>query len=149
MHDRVTPANVFDVARKAATGLRVTAGVTKDDVFSDVCFYILTRCQGYTVGAAIKYARLRHYATRRRPAQSLANEPAGRDERAVCDARLEAERLLTAISGREREIIEHRYWGGLTCWEVGRRMGLTRERVRQLEHRALNMMRYASRRSLA
>lgn len=56
--------------------------------------------------------------------------------------------LLGALSTREREVVERRY--GLGGYEeeslaaIGRRFGVTRERARQIEGRALSKMRGAS-----
>lgn len=58
------------------------------------------------------------------------------------------DRLLLVLSGKEREVIEMRY--GLygsnkkTLREVGRIMDITRERVRQIEVKALQKMRLAA-----
>jgi RNA polymerase primary sigma factor len=59
------------------------------------------------------------------------------DERAV------AWRLIGQLDGRERDILMLRFGAegeGLSLAEIGRRMGLTRERVRQLEGRALSKL---------
>ncbi len=55
---------------------------------------------------------------------------------------------LEALPERERQILELRYGlngdESLTLYEIGRRMGITRERARQLENNALNHLRQAS-----
>ncbi|HEX9018486.1 MAG TPA: sigma-70 family RNA polymerase sigma factor [Anaerolineaceae bacterium] len=69
-------------------------------------------------------------------------------EEAVED-RMENEQIrqrLTTLPGREREILELRYGIGgaepLTLAEVGARLGITRERARQLELQAINRLRH-------
>jgi RNA polymerase primary sigma factor len=60
------------------------------------------------------------------------------DERAV------ASRLIAQLDGRERTILMLRFGlegEGLTLEEIGRRLGVTRERVRQIEGRALSKLR--------
>ena len=60
------------------------------------------------------------------------------DERAV------AARLIGQLGGRERDILMLRFGvegEGLSLAELGRRLGLTRDRVRQLEGRALSKLR--------
>ena len=54
------------------------------------------------------------------------------------------ERLIAQLDGRERTILMLRFGlegAGLTLEEIGRRLGVTRERVRQLEGRALSKLR--------
>ena len=55
---------------------------------------------------------------------------------------------LSSLGERERQIVEWRYGlhgKGLTLQEAGERLGITRERVRQIENRAINKLRYPSR----
>jgi RNA polymerase sigma factor (sigma-70 family) len=56
-------------------------------------------------------------------------------------------RLMGALSVREREVISWRFGIGRppeTLAGIGRRMGVTRERVRQIEARALDKLRAAA-----
>jgi RNA polymerase primary sigma factor len=61
------------------------------------------------------------------------------------ELRAELEELLRTLEPRERQILEWRYSlegeEGLTLAEIGDRIGLSRERVRQLEARALRKLR--------
>ncbi|MBI4729319.1 MAG: sigma-70 family RNA polymerase sigma factor [Acidobacteria bacterium] len=63
--------------------------------------------------------------------------------------REELERVLSTLTGRERTILALRFGltgeEPLTLEEVGRRFGLTRERIRQLEAKALAKLRHPSR----
>jgi RNA polymerase primary sigma factor len=82
------------------------------------------------------------------------------DERTQSPARLDApellrERLATVLatlSEREREIISLRYGMAdgytYTLEEVGRRFNVTRERIRQIEAKAINKLRHPSRSGL-
>ena len=70
----------------------------------------------------------------------------------VTDRRLlrdEMARLLAQLTSRERRILELRYGLGasepLTLQEIGEEVGLTRERVRQIECEALSKLRDQSR----
>ena len=46
------------------------------------------------------------------------------------------------FTDRERKIIELRYKSGLTLEETGKKFGVTRERIREIEHRALRKLRH-------
>src|SRR5439155_25014260 len=63
----------------------------------------------------------------------------------------EVERAMAPLSDREREVLRLRYGLGMTREiardEVGRRLSLSRERVRQIEARAVAKMRAAQRRA--
>ena len=62
----------------------------------------------------------------------------------------EVERALAPLSDREKEVLRLRYGLGAdreyTLEEIGRRMSVTRERVRQIESRALQKLRAAKQR---
>lgn len=63
-----------------------------------------------------------------------------------CDAFSEWKNILSSLNKREAEVIAYRF--GLlgvepsTLEQVGQRMGVTRERIRQIEAKALRKMRY-------
>jgi RNA polymerase primary sigma factor len=81
---------------------------------------------------------------------SLLEDPgAGSPEDLLIRERMatEVERAMEPLAGREKEILRLRYGIGTdrehTLEEIGRRLSLTRERVRQLEARALAKLRAA------
>ena len=51
------------------------------------------------------------------------------------------EQLLECLDDREKDIIIKRYYNGLTLEQVGSLLNLTRERIRQIEDKALRRMR--------
>ncbi|MCK6469402.1 MAG: sigma-70 family RNA polymerase sigma factor [Candidatus Brocadia sinica] len=61
--------------------------------------------------------------------------------RQVCD-------LLNRLSARERMVITLRFWQRLTLDEVGLRINLGKERVRQIEVKALRKLRWAIERTM-
>jgi RNA polymerase primary sigma factor len=69
------------------------------------------------------------------------------------DAAREVERALAPLSDREKKVLRLRYGLGTdrehTLEEIGRHLSVTRERVRQIESRALDKMRTARERELA
>ena len=73
---------------------------------------------------------------------------AARRESAQSERQLEVSRILDHLDERERQIIQHRYGldrnrNPMTLKEVGRVMGVTKERIRQLEARAIAKLREA------
>ena len=64
---------------------------------------------------------------------------------------MEVERAMAPLTDREREVMRLRYGLGtereFTLEEVGRRLGITRERARQIEAKALQKMRAARNRA--
>jgi RNA polymerase primary sigma factor len=69
------------------------------------------------------------------------------------DAAKEVERALEPLSNREKEVLRLRYGLGTdreyTLEEIGKQLSVTRERVRQIESRALEKLRGAKQRELA
>lgn len=61
------------------------------------------------------------------------------------DLEVVAAYLLTTLTRREATLLFHRYWKDLTLEECGKRMGVTQERIRQIEMKALRKMRHPSR----
>ena len=61
--------------------------------------------------------------------------------------------ILEGLAERERRVIELRYGldpeGPMTLEEIGRRVGLTRERVRQIEVKTLQMLKASGRAAIA
>ena len=49
---------------------------------------------------------------------------------------------LKALKPREQRIIKERYWGEQTFADVGRKLDLSRERIRQLELESLDKLKY-------
>ena len=65
------------------------------------------------------------------------------------DAQSDISRLVAnafeTISPREVKVLQLRYWHDLTLEEIGKIFELTRERIRQIEGRALRKLRHPSR----
>jgi RNA polymerase sigma factor (sigma-70 family) len=61
------------------------------------------------------------------------------------DAHRTISRLLCSLAQRERQVLRWRFGladgGGQTLEEIGRRLGLTKERARQIEKRVLTRLR--------
>ena len=76
--------------------------------------------------------------------------PSPEDTALQADLSNEVERALAPLSDREREVLRLRYGLGqereLTLEEIGKRLSVTRERVRQIESRALEKLRSAKER---
>jgi len=61
------------------------------------------------------------------------------------DLELVATYLLTTLTEREAELLIRRYWYEFTLEECGQQMSVTRERVRQIEMKALRKLRHPGR----
>ena len=76
--------------------------------------------------------------------------PSPEDSALEADLTNEVERALAPLSDREKEVLRLRYGLGqdreLTLEEIGQRLSVTRERVRQIESRALGKLRSAKER---
>ena len=76
--------------------------------------------------------------------------PAPLDALLAADVTTQVERVLQTLSDKEAEILRLRFGVGeeaeLTLEEVGRRFGVTRERIRQIQERALDKLRSPSHR---
>lgn len=55
---------------------------------------------------------------------------------------------LNKLTGREKDVLELRYLHGLTLEQTGKRFDLTRERIRQIESRAMRKLRHPTFRKL-
>ena len=70
----------------------------------------------------------------------LVSEDIGGEKAVVCD---QVCSLLGILSERERTVVNLRFWQYLTLDEVGLRINLGKERVRQIETKALRKLRWA------
>ncbi len=61
------------------------------------------------------------------------------------DLKVQIAEVLSTLVPREKKVIEERYLNGKTLDEVGDQFGVTKERVRQIEARALLHLRHPSR----
>lgn len=52
----------------------------------------------------------------------------------------EAQFAMRMLSGYERDVVRDYFWGGLTLWQIGERMGFTESRASQIRNRALLTM---------
>jgi RNA polymerase primary sigma factor len=79
-----------------------------------------------------------------------ASVPSPEDTALEGDLSNEVERAMAPLSDREKEVLRLRYGLGqdreFTLEEIGRRLSVTRERVRQIESRALQKLRSAKQR---
>lgn len=74
----------------------------------------------------------------------VGDDSAGPVEEAIAredEAGRTVRRLMARLDGRTRDVIRWRYLEGLTLDEVGERLGISKERVRQLQNRGLARMR--------
>ncbi|HEY8737099.1 MAG TPA: sigma-70 family RNA polymerase sigma factor, partial [Candidatus Dormibacteraeota bacterium] len=80
-------------------------------------------------------------------ADKAATSPA--DAALVSMLRIEVEDVLNTLTPRERRVLQLRFGlidaHELTLQEVGQRLGVTRERIRQIETNALRKLRHPSR----
>lgn len=53
--------------------------------------------------------------------------------------------LLSALTERQRQVINHRFWDGFTLAETAKKLRVSQERIRQIEAGALRVLRHYSR----
>ena len=89
------------------------------------------------------------YEDSRNPFQNLSSQGISAEEE-LMETLLSGtiRQMLDELSGRERKVIELRYFGeeSMTFEEAGKELGLTRERVRQIEAQAMRKLRHPDRR---
>ena len=68
--------------------------------------------------------------------------PSKREEDGLSDAMNAA---MDSLTGREKAVIEARFFEGKMCHEIGRQIGVSAMRVRQIEGKALRKLRHPSR----
>ena len=83
----------------------------------------------------------------------MPNENAPKADKSLLNESLtnEVERALSTLTERERDIIKYFFGIGvqdLTLEEIGNKMGLTRERVRQIKEKAIRRLRHRARSKL-
>lgn len=60
------------------------------------------------------------------------------------DVNSSVETALTMLPKREADVLLYRYRDGITLDETGYKIGVTRERARQIEHKALRLLRHSN-----
>jgi RNA polymerase primary sigma factor len=83
----------------------------------------------------------------------MPNENAPKADKTLLNESLtnEVERALSTLTARERDIVKYFFGIGvqdLTLEEIGNKMGLTRERVRQIKEKAIRRLRHRARSKL-
>lgn len=68
-----------------------------------------------------------------------------KDEKRQVELELIFRGILRTLTEREEQVVILRYWGGKRLNEISKDIGLTKERVRQIEYKALRKMRHPSR----
>jgi RNA polymerase sigma factor (sigma-70 family) len=61
----------------------------------------------------------------------------------ACEIRHDAEAALRRMTPREREVCRLRFWEGLKLWQIADRLGLTKQRIWQLQESGLARARAA------
>lgn len=148
------PIHVMEKVNKVSKAVRVLG----EDSFDDVRAEDIAKVCDLSVGDAAKSLNVAHDAVSWDQQDETADLVlATRDTfqlpEEVTDGYLRRRAIddcLSALGSREAEVIRHRF--GLidgndkTLEEVGQIFGVTRERIRQIESKALRMMRHPSRR---
>lgn len=75
-------------------------------------------------------------------AKVIKDESAGPEDEAIAgEQRAEVAGLLRRLSKQYQDVIRWRFYDGLTLEQIGQRLGISKERVRQIEAKALAIMR--------
>lgn len=72
--------------------------------------------------------------------------PASIQDHDYYDLKEKIKNVLHTLSAREEQVIHLRFMEGMTLQDIGKEMNLTKERVRQIEVKALRKLRHPSRR---
>lgn len=144
-----------DIYKLINVGARINFRTTSEEERYDIASYTLVRCiKHYKLNPKASFM---HYYFR-----AVYNAHANRrKERLVTNVRIDDDLIESAVyhsldrdcvdskvivdfkflTPRELDIITKRYMNGLTLKEVGDELGMTRERIRQIEGNALNRIR--------
>lgn len=65
------------------------------------------------------------------------------EERPECDEEVLARHIKQALTGKEKRLVKWLYYDGLTMVDIGRKVGKSKERIRQLKNVVLRKLRVA------
>jgi RNA polymerase primary sigma factor len=164
--DRLVESNLRFVAKKVNDWWR--PGLPRMDMVSEACMGLVHAARLYDPAEGVRFLSYAGTAVERGIIKAIAGHrrlcTIPLDEMVFPDDRSEAfvdrlpaaepyaddvcfqgeiRELLAHLNAREREVIELRFWRGMTLEETGEAMGVQKKRARQIEMRALQNMRWS------
>jgi hypothetical protein len=121
---------------KPAKALMEALGAAPSDLWTEEQLYL--KLDKNSAERAVNRADIHHFLESEKASWTL---PSPEDQMIQAEASAVIEQVLKSMPAKRQEVLKARYWDDKTFEDAAKQMGVTRERVRQIEARALRDLR--------
>lgn len=122
---------------KTAKALMEALGAAPSDLWTEEQLYL--KLHKNSAERAVDRADIHHFLESEQSSWTL---PSPEDQMIRAEASAVIEQVLEAMPERRKAVLKARYWDDQTLEDAAKTFGVTRERVRQMEARALRDLRH-------